>query len=144
VLAGDWSRPLRALFRFASGPVVAVVLFNIAMIAWHNPRAVRPGGEQLSGAHLARARTFFAAGVLFWLQFIPSPALRSDAVPGGVAALLATNVVMIFIAMTLSIFATHSIYPLYDHRARRDPPHSPTSRSARRSVVCGDFWALPR
>jgi putative membrane protein len=35
VLAGDWSRPLRAVWRFLTGPVVAVVLFNLAMVGWH-------------------------------------------------------------------------------------------------------------
>ena len=58
--------------------------------------------------------SFFVAGVLFWLQFIPSPPFRVRMpLLGRVAALLATNVVMIFIAMTLSIFASHSIYTPY-------------------------------
>src|ERR1700689_3364820 len=39
VLAGGWSRPLRAAFAFLSGPVVAVVLFNLVMIVWHIPSA---------------------------------------------------------------------------------------------------------
>src|ERR1700733_13764826 len=39
VLAGDWSRPLRVVFTFLTGPVVAVVLFNLAMVVWHIPAA---------------------------------------------------------------------------------------------------------
>ena len=55
--------------------------------------------------------SFFAAGVIFWLQFIPSPPFRSQMpLLGRAAALLTTNVVMIMIAMSLSIFTNHSIY----------------------------------
>src|ERR1700748_3107394 len=39
VLAGRWSRPARAAFTFLTGPLVAVVLFNVAMIVWHIPAA---------------------------------------------------------------------------------------------------------
>ena len=60
--------------------------------------------------------SFFAAGVLFWLQFIPSPPFRRRMpLVSQAAALLATNVVMIGIAMALSIFVTHSVYPVYNH-----------------------------
>ena len=37
VLAGGWSRPLRAAGGFFLRPWVAVTLFNAAMIAWHLP-----------------------------------------------------------------------------------------------------------
>ena len=145
VLAGDWSRPLRALFRFVSGPVVAVVLFNIAMIVWHIPALFDLAADN-SAVHIwLEHGTFFATGVLFWLQFIPSPPFRSRMpVLGRVAALLATNVVMIFIAMTLLIFATHAIYAPYDHVPGVTlPPFADQQIGAAILWVCGDFWALP-
>jgi putative membrane protein len=37
VLAGGWSRPLRAVGGALTRPWTAVVLFNAAMIAWHIP-----------------------------------------------------------------------------------------------------------
>jgi putative membrane protein len=145
VLAGGWSRPLRALFRFVSGPVVAVVLFNAAMVAWHIP-ALFDLAASNSAVHIwLEHGTFFATGVLFWLQFIPSPPFRSRMpVLGRVAALLATNVVMIFIAMSLSIFATHSVYAPYDHVPGVTlPPFGDQQIGAAILWVCGDFWALP-
>jgi len=145
VLAGAWSRPLRAVWRFLTGPVVAVVLFNLVMVVWHIPVAFDLAqNNQLVHIWLMHA-SFFLAGVLFWLQFIPSPPFRSRMpLLGRAAALLATNVVMIFIAMTLSIFASHSVYPVYDHVPGVTlPAFADQQIGAAILWVCGDFWALP-
>ncbi|MGA8297638.1 MAG: cytochrome c oxidase assembly protein, partial [Acidimicrobiales bacterium] len=39
VLLGNWARPLRAVGRFLSDGWVAVIVFNIVMVAWHFPAA---------------------------------------------------------------------------------------------------------
>jgi cytochrome c oxidase assembly factor CtaG len=145
VLAGDWSRPLRSLWRFLTGPVVAVVLFNLAMVAWHIPAAFDLAADN-SAVHIwLEHGSFFVTGVLFWLQFIPSPPFRSRMpLLGRAAALLATNVVMIFIAMSLSVFAAHSVYAPYDHVPGVTlPAFADQQIGAAILWVCGDFWALP-
>jgi putative membrane protein len=145
VLADGWSRPLRAAFTFLTGPVVAVVLFNAAMILWHIPAAFDLAANNPAVHIWLEHGSFFLTGVLFWLQFIPSPPFRSRMpLLGRAAALLATNVVMIFIAMALSIFATHSIYSVYDHVPGVTlPPFADQQIGAAILWVCGDFWALP-
>ena len=145
VLADGWSRPARAVFTFLTGPVVAVVLFNLAMVVWHIPAAFDLAADN-SAVHIwLEHGSFFVTGVLFWLQFIPSPPFRSRMpLLGRAAALLATNVVMIFIAMSLSIFAAHSVYAPYDHVPGVTLPAFADQRIGAAILwVCGDFWALP-
>jgi putative membrane protein len=145
VLAGGWSRPLRAAFTFLTGPLVAVALFNAAMVVWHIPAAFDLAADNQAVHIWLEHGSFFLTGVLFWLQFIPSPPFRSRMpLLGRAAALLSTNVVMIFIAMTLSIFATHSVYSPYDHVPGVTlPPFADQQIGAAILWVCGDFWALP-
>src|SRR5215469_1263144 len=70
VLAGDWSRPLRAVWRFLTEPLVAVLLFNLVMVVWHIPAAFQLGqSNQLVHIWVVHG-SFFGAGLLFWLQFI--------------------------------------------------------------------------
>jgi putative membrane protein len=145
VLTGGWSRPLRAVGGFFLRSWVAVALFNVVMIVWHLPGPYDLAeNNQIVHIWLMHA-SFFVAGVLFWLQFIPSPPfIRRMPLTSQAAALLITNAIMIGLAMALSIFVNNSVYSVYDHVPGVTlPPFADQQIGAAILWVCGDFWALP-
>jgi len=145
VLAGGWSRPLRALGGLLLRPWVSVGLFNAVMIVWHLPGPFDLA-ERNEAVHIWLTHgTMFGAGVLFWLQFIPSPPFRRRMpLLSQAGALLGTNLVMIGIAMTLSIFVQGSVYPVYGGVPGVTlPPFADQQIGAAILWVCGDFWAVP-
>jgi putative membrane protein len=145
VLAGGWSRPLRALGGLVLRPWVSIGIFNAVMIFWHLPGPYDLA-ERNQAIHIWLMHgSFFVAGVLFWLQFIPSPPFRRRMpLLSRAAALLATNVIMIGLAMALSIFASGSVYSVYAHIPGVTlPPFADQQIGAAILWVCGDFWAVP-
>ncbi len=145
MFAAPSPRPLRALGGLLLRPWVSVGLFNATMIIWHLPGPYDLG-ERNQAVHIWLVHgSFFAAGVLFWLQFIPSPPFRRRMpLLSQAGALLGTNVIMIGIAMALSIFATGSVYPVYGYIPGVTlPPFADQQIGAAILWVCGDFWAMP-
>jgi putative membrane protein len=145
VLAGGGSRPLGAVGGFVLRPWVSVALFNAAMIVWHLPGPLDLAESNRTVHIWLMQASFFAAGVLFWLQFIPSPPFRRRMpLPSRAAALLVTNAIMIGLAISLSFFVSGSVYPVYDHVPGVSlPPFADQQIGAAILWVCGDFWALP-
>ena len=139
------ARPLRALGALVLRPWVSIGIFSAVMICWHLPGPYDLA-ERNQAVHIwLMEGSFLAAGVLFWLQFIPSPPFRRRMpLLSQAAALLVTNVVMIGLAMALSIFASHSVYPVYAHVPGVTlPPFADQQIGAAILWVCGDFWAVP-
>jgi cytochrome c oxidase assembly factor CtaG len=145
VLTARWTRPVRAVTGFLLRPWVSVALFNVVMLGWHIP-ALFDLAERNSAVHIWLAHgSFFAAGLLFWLQFMPSPPFRIRMTPvGQAAALLVTNCVMWALAMAMGILTSTSWYPVYNHVPGVTLPAYPDQQIAAGILwICGDFWAIP-
>jgi putative membrane protein len=145
VLAAGWSGPLRALGGLVLRPWVSVGLFNFVMVFWHLPGPFDLA-ENNQAVHIWLMHgSFFVTGVLFWLQFIPSPPFhRRMPLVSRAAALIMTNLVMIGIAVSLSFFVSNSVYSVYDHIPGVTlPPLADQQLGAAILWVCGDFWAIP-
>jgi len=144
-LTAGWARPLRAVTAFFLRPWVAILVFTAVMILWHLPGPF-DFGERNQAVHIWLVHgSFFAAGLLFWLQFLPSPPFRIKMTPVSQAgALLGTNVVMWVLAMAMGFLSSTSWYSVYDHIPGVTlPAFADQQIGAGILWICGDFWAIP-
>jgi putative membrane protein len=145
VLIAGWTRPLRAIAAFFLRPWVAIAVFNAVMLIWHLPGPYDLS-ERNQAVHIWLMHTsFFAAGLLFWLQFLPSPPFRIKMTPvSQAAALLTTNVVMWALAMAMGLLSSTSWYSVYNHVPGVTlPAFADQQIGAGILWICGDFWAIP-
>ena len=122
-----------------------MILFSAVMLAWHLPPLFDLADRnQLVHIWLMHG-SFLLAGILFWLQFLPSPPFRRRMpLVSQAVALIATNVAMWMLAMALSIFSQTSWYSSYGHTPGITlPPYADQAIGAAILWICGDLWAIP-
>ena len=136
-------RAAAAVVTVSAKPWTAVVAFNVVMVFWHLPGPFDLA-EQNDVVHIWLAHgAFFGLGVGLWLQIFGSYPFRPVLLPPGrVLALVATNAVMVVIAMTMVMFS-HDLYPWYTSVV------SPATQTADQQIaggilwVCGEITFLP-
>jgi putative membrane protein len=145
VLTARWSRPLRAAGAFILRPWVSLTLFSVVMVVWHLPGPFDLADRNQTVQVWLMFSSFLIAGVLFWLQFIPSPPFRIKITPVSQAiALLATNCVMWVLAMAMGFLTSGSWYSVYNHVPGVTlPAFADQQIGAGILWICGDFWAVP-
>jgi len=142
---GAWARPLRAAGSWLLRPWVSVAVFNVVMVGWHIPAMLDLAENNHAVQIWLLHSSFFAAGVLFWLQFIPSPPFRMRMpLTSQAGAIIGTNIIMWILAMSMGILTQSSWYPVYDHiRGVTLSPFADQQIGAGILWICGDFWAIP-
>lgn len=136
VAAGRKQRFVRGLTRGLTNPVLAFLLFNGAMVAWHLPYLYDVALQNRTVHIWAEHASMFAFGMLLWLQVLDSPPFHPRFTALGREALtVGTNAIMVGIAMTLVLFS-HSLYPVYAHQS-----HVILSQFSDQQVAGSTLWA---
>jgi putative membrane protein len=145
VRIAGWTRPLRAVGAFLLRPWISVALFSVVMIVWHLPGPYDLADRNQAVQIWLQHSSFLIAGVLFWLQFLPSPPFRIKMTAvSQAAALVVTNVVMWALAMAMGFLTSTSWYSVYNHVPGVTlPAFADQQIGAGILWICGDFWAIP-
>jgi len=145
--------PLRRACAIIMSPAVGIIFFNAVMVLWMLPSLFNPIMTRPDLHVSLMLTTFFLSGLLFWIQFIPSAPLRPKLSPFAQAgSLLATNLIMTIIAISLSFFTSVPSYAfgaVMENMATMTMPIISLNRFADQQIgaailwVCGDFWCFP-
>lgn len=129
-----WTKPLRVLAR----PILAWILFNVMILAWHIPGAY--SATLTNGVvHVIEHAMFFFIGLLFWARVIDPGPLRPRLVwPMRIGYVAGAMVVAWALSITLVILP-HPAYGYYAMLANR--PGAITALTDQQ-LAAGTMWVL--
>lgn len=140
-----WAAPIRRATGSSWWPWVGVAGLDVALVFWH-----LPGPFDLAEANQTvhvwlMHGSFFAFGVLFWLQFVGSHPFKVRLSPAQqIGTIFSTAVLMWVLAMAMSVLASGSWYAWYQvHEGPLLSPFADQQIAAGIMWTCGDFWAVP-
>lgn len=139
-----WTARRGRLVRILDSPTFGVVAFNVVMVAWHLPAAFNWAMGQAIVHEVLMTSSFVLAGVGFWRTIVVVPPRQRIA--GSrfqVVAILATAFVMLLLAMTLGVVASHPWYGCFVAMHGMVAAMHDQHFAAGVLWVCGDLWAIP-
>ncbi len=140
----SWTPGLRGTWKMVSNPIVAIILFNGVMVAWHLPVVFDWASTNAWAMDWLMGPSFVIVGLLFWRIILPShPWGARGSTRIQIGAIVVTAFEMLILAMAMSIFTKA---PWYSMNLRMDGPVG-ALRDQRFAAgilwICGDFWAIP-
>ena len=131
-----WCAPLRLLGRLLSRPLPALVLFSAVLLVWHLP-SLYDATLSNQNVHEAEHATFFAAGVIFWLQVLDSPPVHARLTYGQRAVYLMGATLVSWVLAIVLAFANHPLYGGYAQLTHRP---AGLSALADQQIAAGVMW----
>ncbi len=129
-------RGVRRAARWLAAPLVAWILFNVDLCAWHVPALYELTLHHQTLHELEHA-SFLVLGVVFWIQVLDSPPLRARLGPSsGVLYVLTAATAAWALAVVLALAAS-PLYPTYAQLASRP---GGISALADQHLAAGIMW----
>lgn len=129
-------RSVRRAARWAATPLVAWILFDVDLLAWHLP-ALYELTLRHQALHELEHLSFLLLGVVFWIQVLDSPPLRARLGPSaGVLYVLTAATAAWALAVVLAL-APSPLYPTYAELASRP---GGLSALADQHLAAGIMW----
>jgi putative membrane protein len=137
-LRARWMAPVRAVFGFLALPVVAWVVFNVNLIAWHLPGPYSLTLEN-TAVHVVEHTSFVLFGILFWAQVMACPPAPRILSYGQRILFVGSSIIPNVLLSVVLAYASHPLYGPYAQLAHR--PGGITALTDQR-IGAGLMWTL--
>jgi cytochrome c oxidase assembly factor CtaG len=135
--SGGWLAPVHALWRRLARPIGALIAYSIVVLGWHVP-ALYDATLKNINVHGLEHIMFLVAGIVLFLQVIPSPPFKPTlSYPKRIALMGGAMLVNIVLSMALA-FSQSPLYPYYAHIVNRP---GNISAMTDQQIAAGIMWS---